>query len=94
MAIVIHKFRLNSIGVTSVDMPADAEVLSAACQDNMATIWARYDDQQPSVPRAFAVEMTGFSRSRLPVKRFVGTVHLDGGMYVAHVFECDAAAAG
>lgn len=94
MAIVIHKFRLNSIGPTTIEVPAEAEVLSAACQDNMATIWVRYDNSQRSVPRIMLVERTGFSCCNLPIKKFVGSVHLDNDMYVAHVFECDTAAAG
>ena len=88
----MHKFKLDSNkDVTVVKMPAGAVVLHVHEQDNEPCLWAVVNDERRKVARKFRVIGSGreidkrkSDTSKLP---YVGTVHLDGGRVVAHVFE-------
>lgn len=72
-----------------VKMPAGATILVAQNQREHVTLWAEVDDANPEEDREFLVCMTGqpmptpFRRK----KQFLGTVQLDGGSMVLHVYE-------
>lgn len=87
---VMWKFPLSLQDVTEVAMPAGARVVTAAGQDGVITVWAAVDPRRPSEVRRFGVYATG---QALPIgpKFHVGTVFIEGGAYVFHVFELGSA---
>lgn len=82
---VIWKRSLGRTTISTVMMPEGAEVLSAQVQHDEPTLWYACDPGRPLTPRRFAMIGTGF-----PIPDdgcYVGTVLLDGGTLVLHVFE-------
>lgn len=84
---VIFKYVLNlKRGIQVVNLPYDAEVVSAQMQHNMLCIWAVVPEDEPTEPREFEVLFTG---ERLPESDswhvHIGTVQHEG--FVWHVFE-------
>lgn len=74
---------------TSIPMPKNAEVLSAGSQDDMPFVWVKVPQiSEGHENRNFLVVETGVTvSSNARETRFIGTVLLDGGRYVLHVFE-------
>lgn len=87
----IYKYRLNMMD-PKILMPVDAFILSAKEQDNEITIWAivPVGDGVKTHQKEFEVITTGAAvpdstRDRHII--FIDTVLLDGGKFVAHIFE-------
>lgn len=87
---VIWKFTLELEGYQDVEMPAGAEVLHVAAQDNTPCVWALVDPKALRVPRRFLLCVTGTSPNG--EGKHVGTFLLYGGAFVGHVFDCGAVA--
>ena len=68
-------------------MPEFAEVLSAHLQYCDARVWALVDSDNELKPRKFFVLETGASVENPERLRFVGTILLQGGATVLHIFE-------
>lgn len=69
-------------------MPVGATILVAQNQRECVTIWAEVEDTNPMEDREFLVCMTGQPCPTLRRKKqFLGTVQLDGGTIVLHVYE-------
>jgi len=78
----------------AVEMPQDAQVLSAAWQGDSRdpVVWALVDPDRPKVMRTIAVVPTGPPLpDEHPVSlgeaRFIGTAQTLGGKFVAHFFD-------
>lgn len=85
---VVYKYRISSTGRSSVQMPGHAQLLAVQNQDELVQVWALCDPAQPvMVPRHFMALKTGEHVDLDDTARFVGTVQLTGGRYVAHIFE-------
>lgn len=85
----IYRYELNvDDGLSYIDMPEGAKVLSISTErtDPYIEMWAGVDTNNPLVTRQFAVVGTG---REIPISfiRFIGTVLIDKGEYVFHVFE-------
>lgn len=85
----IYRYELDvDAGFSYIDMPEGAKVLSISTErtDPYIEMWAGVDTDSPLVIRQFAVVGTG---REIPIGfvRFIGTVMVDKGEYVFHVFE-------
>ncbi len=72
---------------TEIPMPSGAKILSAHNQRNQPCIWALVETLNPVSNRAIRAEHTGECRFLPPEAVFIGTVLLDDGDYVLHVFD-------
>lgn len=88
----IFKYRLDPATTERhlISMPVGATILVAQNQAETVTLWAEVDDDPNSLmeDREFLVCMTGQPCPTLRRKKqFLGTVQLDGGALVLHVYE-------
>lgn len=81
----IYKYGLED-EVCTVQMPEGAKVLSAHVQNGSICIWALVDPSKPMVLRTFKVIGTGWKIEDTQLE-FIGTVLLESGRLVFHVFE-------
>lgn len=89
---VMHKFplQLGGWGVLPsvmhyVDMPAVSTVLALQLQHDVPTLWAQVDPSTRAVTRVFQWVGTG---DEVPYGgQYVGTVQLQDGKFVFHLFE-------
>lgn len=90
MSKVIWKFPLN-FGNTTVSMPCHAQILSTHVQRDTVCIWALIDEDsiEKTEERYFVIHGTGHSFDLLAdwEPKFIGTVLMDDGQLVWHVFE-------
>lgn len=65
--ITIHKYDIETVDMTYVDMPAGAIILDVQYQSEIGVVlWARVDTEQPLVSRTFYGVMTGKKLARDP----------------------------
>ena len=76
----------SSPGAFEKALPIAAEILTVACQHNRPVMWVLVDPDAEKEYRSFFIAETGKSIDHAPLKP-IGTVQLDGGSYVLHVFE-------
>jgi len=81
---VIHKYVIKIQETFSLDMPAQAQILSVQMQGGLPKIWAIVDDENVNTRRNFYVVGTGIPLASNPMK-FIGT--FQDGVYVWHLFE-------
>ena len=85
----IWKFTLSSSAPT-IEMPADARILSVQSQFGDVCLWAMVDPDATKAVRQFRIFGTGqpISEPERPKRlSFIGTVQVSGGQFVWHVFE-------
>lgn len=82
----IFKYEIQVVGYQDVLLPQGAKILCVQTQHNKVYIWALVDEAATPVPRKIQGCVTGHT---LPngVGNYIGTVQLDGGEFVFHVFE-------
>ena len=82
----IWKFTLAATDRQTVEMPDNAQVLSAQMQGETLCLWALVYPDAPKTKREIEVFGTGH-----PVppatRRFISTVQMHGGALIFHVFE-------
>lgn len=83
----IHKFILEQEVMQDIELPEDAEILTVQNQNEKICLWAMLDPAAPKIHRTFAVFGTGWRITTNAKLRYIGTVQLDGGALVSHVFE-------
>ena len=81
----IHKYRLPLSG--EVEMPAGAQVLSVAAEQDEPCLWALVDTSAPLTRRRFAAIGTGRDAGMTKYGTYVGVYRLSGERGVYHVFE-------
>lgn len=86
MAVMIYKAVLTATEVQDIEVPEDAELLTAAAQNEQLCIWFKCDPTKPPSKRRIAVCGTGHPAPEEGV-RYIGTGFLMGGQLVLHVFE-------
>lgn len=84
----IWKFVLRP-GVVELDMPIGARTLTVHEQRGQCCLWAEVNIKMPATKRQFEVYGTGRPLENLTdsIRRYVGTVYMDGGELVWHVYE-------
>lgn len=85
MSYTIWKTVLKVADVQDIDVPEDAELLTAREQNEQLCIWFKCDPSKPTSKRRVAICGTGHSAPE--GARYVGTGHLMEGQLVLHVFE-------
>lgn len=55
----IHKYILATTETTTIDLPADAELLSIQMKEGNMCMWVRLDTDKPKVPRTIRKVHTG-----------------------------------
>lgn len=83
----IYKYLLPITAIPSIDMPKGAKILSIQAPGNYPQIWALVDPEAIPEKRLFSIYETGQSVANDDKQTFIGTVQLDGGGTVVHVFE-------
>jgi len=85
--VTIHKYPMPINRMVSIMLPEAARVLTVQVQKGRTCIWAMVDTEMRMVPREFAWYGTGHPISSPRNKEYVGTVQLDGGDLIFHLFE-------
>ena len=89
--ITIHKFPLNIIGENIIEMQEDAEILHVDVQQTSKNskqifIWVKIDTSRPLKYYKFFIYGTGFKIINDENLIHLGTVMMDNGLLVWHVF--------
>jgi hypothetical protein len=85
MSFTIWKAVLDLTDVQDIEVPADAELLTAREQYGSICVWFKCDPSRPMTKRRVAICGTGHPAPE--GARYVGTGFLSGGALVLHVFE-------
>lgn len=84
----IWKYELSPNNpINQIDMPMGAKVLCVQEQYNIPVIWVVIDPRVINEKRTFYIQMTGEPFYYDDKKKYIGTVQLQGGSFVIHVFE-------
>jgi len=84
----IWKYELDIVGHQTLMIPAGGIVLSVQIQKGVACIWVLVNPEKEKVERKFAIFGTGHPITTVNSGRnFIGTIQIDGGNLVFHVFE-------
>lgn len=87
MTKVVWKYNIKNADEFTVNMPADAEILSVQVQHGKPQLWAFVDPEAKVLhPRRFRLSGTGHPMTEGHY-RFIGTFQLEGGNFVGHLFE-------
>lgn len=82
----IYKYPLDSVKKKQIiELPERAKALSVAEQNGVLVIYFNVDNTRVRVNRAILVITTG-DDAPTQLFKFVGTVPMDQGRYVVHVF--------
>lgn len=85
---LIHKYELGVLKRAPVLMPAGAQVLSVGCQGSRLVLWAKHCPLMKGMfHRYFEVRATGQEFKEADTDSFIGTVLMQNGSLVFHVFE-------
>lgn len=85
MMFTVWKAILKPADVQEIEVPEDAELLTAREQFNKICVWYKCDPDNPMTKRRIAIVGTG--QAAPEGARYVGTGFLEGGHLVLHVFE-------
>jgi hypothetical protein len=83
----IWKFKIDIADEVEVTMPDNGHVLSVGVQYGRPCLWALVDPSAPFTVRHFAWRGTGHQGDGIEAARFIGTIQLDDGALVFHLFE-------
>ena len=87
MAVIIHKYKLAVADEQFVAMPIEAKILSAQVQHGEICLWVLCDDQQKQLSRRIYMLGTGHDASDVALRPFIGTVQLQDGALIFHLFD-------
>lgn len=83
----IYKYPVRIADQFTIEMPAQAQILSVHMQGESPQLWALVRPTAPCVRRAFAIRGTGHDATFMGEAPFVGTFQLHGGALVFHLFD-------
>lgn len=83
---IIWKFELKVLSDQIILMPKGAKVLCVQVQNDFICLWAICDAEALKEKRKFSIFGTGH-RLEGSDKKYIGTIQLDNGSFVGHVFE-------
>lgn len=82
----IWKYPIPMGGFT-LEMPANAHILTVQTQDGSPFLWAMVDTEAPTVERRFTVRGTGHGANGVLETAYIGTFQLLDGAFIGHLFE-------
>lgn len=84
----IYKYTLEVEDEQQIEMPEDAEMLSVQIQNGSICVWAIVDTAShvPVHLQKFYVRGTGHETKGVEDKIFLGTIQMQGGALIFHVF--------
>jgi hypothetical protein len=82
---VVWKVALKAVDVQEIEVPEDAELLTAREQNEQLCVWFKCDPTKRASKRRIVIVGTGHPAPE--GARYVGTGFLMGGQLVFHVFE-------
>lgn len=85
MGYTIWKATLQPTDIQDIEVPEDAELLTARDQHEQLCVWFKCDPSKPPSKRRIVICDTGHAAPE--GSRYVGTGFLQGGALVHHVFE-------
>jgi len=85
--VTIWKFELQP-GKNRLQMPIGAKLLSVHPQRDSISLWALVRPENKRTERRIFVALTGSDAPGVAPDKFIGTVLLDEGAFVVHVFDC------
>ena len=88
----VYKYDVILDDTFTLALPEGAEVLTVQMQHGIPRLWVRVDPTAPARPRQFRLAGTGHPIEDADDWRYVGTVQLQGGVLVLHLFESREAA--
>lgn len=83
----IWKFPLDITGEQTVVIPKDAWFLSVGDQGGRLTLWAMVDPESEREERPIRIHGTGHPIPNTEQLGYIGTVQMNGGALVWHVFK-------
>lgn len=83
----IYKYPIPLCDTSYIELPQNAQVLTVGVQYGDLYLWAAVDPEEPLRKWKFSVYGTGRQIPDNPGK-YLGTVQLNGGAFVFHVFQC------
>lgn len=83
----IYKYTLTPAEMQNIELPEGAEILTTQTQNGEICIWAMVNPDAKKVIRTFTVIGTGWRIITESNLKYIGTVQLEGGALVFHVFE-------
>ena len=84
---VIYKYELEPKQVQDLMMPVGAKILHVANQFEKICLWALVDRLAEHKPRRFVIFLTGEQDFEAEKSNYLGTVLMQNGVLVLHVFE-------
>lgn len=85
----IYKYPIQITDVQKVKLPIEAQILTAQMQGDALCIWAIVDEAATDTEeRTIEVFGTGHPMGQV-FRQYIGTVQMQGGALVWHVFERD-----
>lgn len=84
----VFKYKIPIEDQPLVRLPLGAQILSVGQQNDQLLLWAMVDPAEMRTKRhTFRVAGTGPEIAEVNELKFLGTVHIDDGCTVLHVFE-------
>jgi hypothetical protein len=84
----VYKYEVPLADDFAIEMPMGAQILSFQVQNGGPVLWALVDPDARHMKRHFRLAGTGHKIDQAPADlRFIGTVQLQGGALVFHLFE-------
>ena len=83
----IWKFPFETTGLFTLEMPANAQILTVQTQNEQGCIWALVDVDAPYEHRVFNIFGTGHDITDDSNIGYIGTYQQHGGALVFHLFE-------
>lgn len=82
----IFKYYITADRYQTIEIPVGFRLLSVQNQNEQICIWALVDNSKPLKTLAVECFTTGQECKPISLDGYLGTVQLDGGNFVTHVF--------
>jgi hypothetical protein len=82
----IHKFVLEVTDEQRIEIPSAHSILTVQLQDKRICLWAIVDTNSPKTTRYFRIVGTGNPFNDCMDFTYIGTVQMENGKLVWHVF--------
>lgn len=91
MACAVWKYPVPITDELTLNLPAGARILSLQAQRGQVVLWALVNPDKRETPRRFRLTGTGHPMEIEPARlTHLGTVQLQVGYLIYHLFEVDA----